>query len=531
MFLCPVSANLSRLFYPQPFTSLGITKDQYSSRIPLVAAFLALTSSGCSLDTIGLFPLRRAVRDGGSDTSDIMDVGEDVLVDDIPLDQIPDNPPEDQVIEDIPLDNSTEDVSPDAMDVLGEMDSGFPEVVTDAGEEIVADTGVDVPMDAGIDVRMEDTGVDVGIDAGRETGIDTGTDTGMDAGMDVRMDTGVDVAPVHYPPPIFIRPSVGIRLLPTAAYILLQHTSPIPGNSFAGYQICSAFTLVGGSTMPIPDLGACESNELVLGDVSTLSLVVGAQYAIQARACYRESGGSSLNCSEFNEIRRFSSQEAIGHWTLGSVMGSTVSDISGHIPSHPGTLRNSPSLVPGINGSALRLMSSRFQSVEINDSDGLFNFPRRDFYMAVWIRPEFTGRTTAIVEKRAPSDGYEFYISGGNRLVFYTSLCGERIQSIRPLEAGVWQYVAASRSGDRIDLYVNAENVGGATCESVFTNDASLSLGCNSPGIGCIEAFNGDLYNMIISNVFQGVEVNRNDYCATLFNSGLALSVLPTNCQ
>jgi len=541
VFLRPISPSLAVPFSSQPPPPPRIGRDRYLSKTPLVAA-LALALGGCSLDTVGLWGLRRGPLDSGPDTTEI-DATSDMPLEaesDIPFDKIPESPPEDRV-EETPFDGSTEDIL-DASDIVGEavfadsVDSGLPEVAVD--------TGVDVPTDTGIDVGEEDVGVDVGMDVGIDTGVDvggeivaeTGIDTGVDTGMDVRMDAGVDVVDarvedvrvdvgdetldITLPSPTIVYPRDGVAYQAKAIFSYFNYV-PLSGRTFAGYRTCHASVPRSSSLLPSIDAAECSRQPLVRENSFILDPIASmSKHAIEVSACYFSTGadGGVYRCSTPSRVDFLTDDSVV----LRLRMNGTADDSSGFM--NHGILRGGAVFVTEPDWQALRC-DGRTAYAGVRSSATL-DLPE-DFTISAQVRfnATMTPDNGAFVDRGI----FEFYRRFTGTLALFMGGCG-LVTSGGELRDDVKYYVDAIREGTTVSLYVNGEAVGSGICATNLTSPLDVRVGCraSTDETSCGEPFGGLVSDVTIARASSSRSLRPlqwlNDQCIRSVRERLVLA-------
>ncbi|MBN1855064.1 MAG: RICIN domain-containing protein [Pirellulales bacterium] len=166
-----------------------------------------------------------------------------------------------------------------------------------------------------------------------------------------------------------------------------------------------------------------------------------------------------------------SAEAVVGPGTLGVHLkfdetgGDIAVDSSGY--AHDATLVNDASFALGILDNALNLAATSLQRATLPEgiASGL-----TDFTISTWIRVESFATWQRIFDFGAGTDNYMFLAAqgpaGAGRLRFSIrtpSFVEQNIDSTVALTTGVWTYVAVTRSGSAVSLYVDGSLAGSGT--------------------------------------------------------------------
>lgn len=305
------------------------------------------------------------------------------------------------------------------------------------------------------------------------------------------------------PTPVY--PASSAVLPPTRAYFFVQDAAVPPGLTVDGHQFCWTTGPLSG----IDDANECPN-------LTATSLPRHALHPLAKTSTYRWKAGThfdDVSVSAYSGIKTFTTDASAVAWWL---MDGDTMDASGG--GHTGTLQDGASLVAGgYVGQGLQLDGVN-DHVTVSDAPAL-GFGTGDFTMEAWVRSNSTGANQAIFDKRKVGSGFEFFKRTTGLLAFFGEGCGLAVEAGNVTD-GVWHHVAAVRSGGVVSLYLDGMVVGSGACADDFTNTAGLALGCNSPTVGCVEAFNGDLDEMTLYKTALTPAAIQNSYCASLVLAG-----------
>ena len=170
---------------------------------------------------------------------------------------------------------------------------------------------------------------------------------------------------------------------------------------------------------------------------------------------------------------------AVAWWPLNEATGATaVSDIGGgHVgaPMSGPVGSGGPSPTTGMVGGALYFISQNTY-VRVPDSPAL-NFGTGDFTIDAWVNPVQVGpgRIQPIVDKTSGGfswTGYRLWIENGN-LHFAVRDGNTGFLISAPITYGTWQFIAAVRTANSLNLYINGSLV--ATGSWSVTNLGNVS--------------------------------------------------------
>jgi hypothetical protein len=197
----------------------------------------------------------------------------------------------------------------------------------------------------------------------------------------------------------------------------------------------------------------------------------------------------------------------ISYWRLGETSGTTAADSS--TGGNPGTITGGVTL--GVPGA---LTSDSNTAMSFNGSSGYISVPDKsnldmtgDFTLEAWAKPTVVndGIDHAIIAKGGTCGNscfqYRLYQSRYNtwRGILYNGSTSNVIDSPGAPTAGVWTYLALTRSGSTVTLYVNGTAVKTMTLSPALnTSTGILALG--RQGSGSADYFNGSIDEAAVYN-------------------------------
>ena len=226
----------------------------------------------------------------------------------------------------------------------------------------------------------------------------------------------------------------------------------------------------------------------------------------------------------------------VGHWTFDgpTISGTTVTDVSGN--GNNGTMVNSPTPVPGVEGQALSFNGTS-QYIDIPSSASL-NGIGAAISMCAWVKPAAV-QDGVIVARNAP--GYEEWEirmdRGGNGLfnvAISSSLALTHLDSVTTVASrvGKWTNVCGTWDGQTVRIYVNGvvENSTANTGGAWQTNLSGLPVGIGDDPTNGGPYMNGSVDDVRIYNrALSAAEVQQ------LYNLGTAshqnATINPPNLQ
>jgi len=330
---------------------------------------------------------------------------------------------------------------------------------------------------------------DAGLDGG--TGGDGGTDGGGG---------GLVLGTQFIPSPS--KPSLGMKLPPTRAYLLWAPPSAVPdGKTIDHYDVCWTT----GTVLDLGDESQCPNHAAVAATRHVIdSLKAGSQYFWKARASYTD-GWTSY----FSSAQPFLTDNSlVGWWRMDEGAGTTAADSSGM--GNNGTLMNSPAWVPGFIGQGLQFGGTRLVSVA--DAPSL-NFGTGDFSYSAWVMTSFMG-AQAIMNKGTTQTS--LYTDNMGKLSFVNMGCGI-VGSGGLVTDGAWHDVMVQRKAGTVNLYMDGTMVGTGSCGDNLTNATAMAIGGLA---GTALPFNGTIDDAMATNSAASLAAIQNQYCAAIAQHG-----------
>jgi Concanavalin A-like lectin/glucanases superfamily/Calcineurin-like phosphoesterase len=205
------------------------------------------------------------------------------------------------------------------------------------------------------------------------------------------------------------------------------------------------------------------------GDVALTANQIANHYAIATTvACAPLSSPYSQAVS--------STAGVVSYWRLGEASGSTACDSVGSNPGtyQPGTTLGKPGAIAGDPDTSVGFDGST-GSVSVPSASTL-NLGDR-FTIEAWVKRQRTGVTEIIVSKQQGSWLLEF--NGANQLTLRRSTVADVVSSTATVTDTAWHYVAATKDGSNVHLYIDGHDVTGPVLspQTMVDNTQPLVIG------------------------------------------------------
>jgi len=168
-------------------------------------------------------------------------------------------------------------------------------------------------------------------------------------------------------------------------------------------------------------------------------------------------------------------------------------------------------------GATISSAQSKFggESLLLNGTTGVVTIPSHaslqlgtaDFTISAWVRPVAVASTQAIICSWGDTGSklsWWFGVDPQARLAFYYSTSGwsgsfEVLSAAAAVSAGVWQHVAASRSGGVLRLFVNGAVVYSSGFPyNLYTTDGPARIGASEYSGGLSGLFSGHIDGVLL---------------------------------
>ena len=234
------------------------------------------------------------------------------------------------------------------------------------------------------------------------------------------------------------------------------------------------------NTQPL-EIGDSISSSYLQGTVDELALYNNALNASQIANHYSTAtgGGSGTACaprvSPYSQLVS-STPGIVSYWRLGEASGSTVCDSVG---SNPGSYR--PGATLGVAGA---LAGDPDSAVALDGSNGSASVPATAslnvgdrFTIEAWVRRQRTGVTETIASKQNNSWLLEF--NDANQLTLRRSTVADVVSSTSAITDTAWHYLAATKDGASVHLYIDGRDVTGPVLspQTMADNTQPLEIG------------------------------------------------------
>ncbi|MCC7451492.1 MAG: hypothetical protein IT324_29050, partial [Anaerolineae bacterium] len=214
----------------------------------------------------------------------------------------------------------------------------------------------------------------------------------------------------------------------------------------------------------------------------------------------------------------------ISYWRLGETGGTTAADVMG---VNPGTITGGVTL--GVTGA---LASDGNPAMRFNGSNSYVNVPHNavlnikgDITLEAWANPAVLNSLDRMIVHKG---GYQYRLGLNNSNKWYgrVYISGSPYDVVAPTTAAVgrWDYIAMTRSGSTLTLYINGVAVATGTASgSLVTTSNALAIG--RKGSLSEAYFNGAIDEVAIYN-----KALTADQIAAHYNAGQGSAIpTPTN--
>jgi hypothetical protein len=170
----------------------------------------------------------------------------------------------------------------------------------------------------------------------------------------------------------------------------------------------------------------------------------------------------------------------VGYWRLGETSGTTACDTAGTSNGtytggfslgKPGALSGDPDTAAAFDGLSGYVSAPEAAALDVGDT----------FTAEAWVKrtAPSTGQWETVVSKQAGA--WLLMFDENNDLVLRRSKYGNVAASTTPVADTNWHYIAATKGGSTVHLYVDGKDVTGAVTNSTMVNNTSpLVIGQSS---------------------------------------------------
>ena len=207
----------------------------------------------------------------------------------------------------------------------------------------------------------------------------------------------------------------------------------------------------------------------------------------------------------------------VAEWAMDEGEGARAFDASGN--NNTGVLTNGPTWVEGKYGSALSF-DGVDDRVVVNDNAALRT--TGDWTRSIWVNSPVAiggdGTTNDIWTQRTTTNKFLLRIDAAGKWALYYRSTGAGFSSffVARTEAGVWQNIAAVKSGTSITVYLDGKKIASATNAENFPND-SHQIYFGSAAGGMAQFLRGSIDEVKVYNYARTAEQIMQDY-----NAGVA---------
>lgn len=327
------------------------------------------------------------------------------------------------------------------------------------------------------------------------------------------------------PVPTLQRPTAGLTLAPTRAFLLWQ-VDPMDAGAVMAYESCYTTMGLGAidEATECPNSNVSDQRFRVLDPLTATST-----YHWKVRSCSDLAG---MNCSADSEIRSFGTDNSlIGWWRMDEGTGTMLADSAG---TNNGTFQGSPTWIPGISGSALQF--NGMDSVMIGDSPSLEDMDQLS--VLAWINTTSTAMNRPIFAKWfSGTSSYILRVSSftSGAVGFATqSPVTVNSESTTLVNDGTWHLATGTYDGVNQRIYVDSilEDTDPQS-GTISNSEEELCLGdfCDV-GMGQGQGIIGAIDDAVITARAMSDEEILIQFCAVRapFNIAMAMSI-PALCE
>lgn len=312
-------------------------------------------------------------------------------------------------------------------------------------------------------------------------------------------------------PPDFLRPSEGLALPPTRAYLLWRPGTVPAGRTLMGHEICRTT----GDVSAIDEVNECPNSAMMGADHAVVDpLTPNTLYFLKVRDRYDQG-----LTSEWSAIRSFSTDDSLVAWWRmnGNATDSGTAGLDG-------ALQNGAGFAAGIDGQALRGDGINDYADMGNHAGLHLNGP---LTVSAWVNGNGAPTSADSGILNLGSLNYALTHHTDGRVYFYVNDGGNNLNVSMTSDA--WHHVAG--------VFDGTMNAGGMKLylDNVLAGmKASASTTTGATGDLWIGRYNLSYYRGLIDNVTLYNRVLseaavQNEYCATQASGGV--DPLPAPCQ
>ena len=225
------------------------------------------------------------------------------------------------------------------------------------------------------------------------------------------------------------------------------------------------------------ELGDSISSSYLKGTIDEVALYNVALTPAQVAAHYAAAINATCPSHTSPYSQAVSSTAGIvSYWRLGEASGSTVCDSVG---ANPGSYQAGTTL-----GQPGAIQGDADTSVHFDGATGAANIPSDPslnvgdrFTIEAWVKRERTGVTETIASKQ--NNGWLLEFNDTNQLTLRKSTVADVVSSTSTVTDTGWHYVAATKDGSSVHLYIDGKDVSGPVLspQTMADNTQTLEIG------------------------------------------------------
>ncbi|MEA2374603.1 MAG: hypothetical protein QOD53_1066 [Thermoleophilaceae bacterium] len=214
------------------------------------------------------------------------------------------------------------------------------------------------------------------------------------------------------------------------------------------------------------------SHKLLLAAALIASALVGAPSA-SAATCTGTTGSTYTNAVT-------GTSGLVSYWRLGESSGTSACDSwgsnagsygGGYSLGRVGAIAGESNTAVGLDGATGTVTVPHSTSLDVGDT----------FTVEAWVKRGSFGAPDYQAIASQGANSWLLAFNAGNRLVLRQAKVGDLVQSSRSITDTSWHYVAATKSGGSVHLYIDGADVtSGVTARTMANNAVPLLIGQSS---------------------------------------------------